>query len=79
MFHPMEISTKHPIAEVWGRRIRERRGEIGLTSDALADKVGVSQSSISRYESGDRRPYNVELMQQIADALECDMVELFAW
>lgn len=38
------------------KRIKELRERAGLTQAALADKVGVSQHHISRWESGARKP-----------------------
>ena len=42
-----------------GERIKERRNEIGMTADELADKIGVSRSTMFRYEKGsiEKIPY----------------------
>lgn len=37
-------------------RISEERKKLGLSQEELANKVGVSQKSISKYERGTRRP-----------------------
>jgi cro/CI family transcriptional regulator len=37
-------------------RISEERKKLGLSQEELANKVGVSQKSISKYECGTRRP-----------------------
>lgn len=36
-----------------GELIKERRKELGMTSTVLANKIGVNQSTISRWESGE--------------------------
>lgn len=35
-----------------GRRLRERRLELGMTQEALACEAGISQGSVSHYEQG---------------------------
>ena len=52
-----------------GERIRERRREIGMSADELADAIGVSRSTTFRYEQGfiEKIPY-LRLMD-IAKAL----------
>jgi transcriptional regulator with XRE-family HTH domain len=47
-------------------RFRQARIESGLSQEEVADKLGVSQSLVSRAESGDRRIDIIEL-QAFAD------------
>ena len=49
------------------RRLRERRG---LTLTALAAKTGISKSTLSRLESGQRKP-SLELLLPLAEAIIC--------
>jgi transcriptional regulator with XRE-family HTH domain len=42
-------------------RFRQARTESGLSQEEVADRLGVSQSLISRAESGDRRIDIIEL------------------
>lgn len=35
-----------------GKRIQQRRKEVGLTAENLAEQIGVSQQQFSRYERG---------------------------
>jgi len=37
-------------------RLRAARGLAGITQEEMADRLGVSQSSVQRYESGTRVP-----------------------
>lgn len=40
------------LRKIIGQRIRQRRKELGLTQQDLAEKMGVNKSSIMRYEKG---------------------------
>lgn len=40
-----------------GGRIRQRREEMGLTQDQLAEKVGVGRDAVIRWEKGRRGPH----------------------
>ena len=51
-----------------GKRIRERRLELGLSQRAIAGK-GTSYAYISRIESGNRSP-SIEALIAIAEKLE---------
>lgn len=48
-----------------------RRHELNLTQAELAEKMGRSQSTISKWESGDF-DFSVELLVEIADALDLE-------
>ena len=50
-------------------RLKEKRHEANLTQAELAKKAGVSTRTIQNYELGTRRPYQIEVVQKIADAL----------
>ena len=51
------------------KRIRE---QCGLTQQQMADKIGVSRSTIGMYENGEREP-NFETLELIADTFNVDM------
>ena len=59
---PTEIATV--LAEV-GPRLRRLRNERGVTLTALAAATGISKSTLSRLESGQRKP-SLELLLPIA-------------
>lgn len=48
------------------------REQYHLTQQQLADKIGVSRSTIGMYENGEREP-NFETLELIADAFNVDM------
>lgn len=50
------------------RMIRSARRQINLSQKAMAEKMGVKQSMISRWESGDCN-YTIDTLVEIADAL----------
>lgn len=58
-----------------GKHIMQRRRELGLTQEELADKVGVSQKTISKIENG-LEELKITALAVIADALSCEITEL---
>lgn len=69
---------RSPIGDVLdevGARLRRVRHERGVTLAALAEATGVSKSTLSRLESGARRP-SLELLLPIAQAHRLSLDEL---
>ncbi|WP_018540792.1 helix-turn-helix domain-containing protein [Streptomyces sp. MspMP-M5] len=62
------------LAEV-GPRLKRLRTERGITLSALAEATGISKSTLSRLESGQRRP-SLELLLPIAQAHQVPLDEL---
>ena len=52
-----------------GRRLEAARRAQGLSQGDLAERVGVNQNTIGRYEKGDRHP-DPEMLRRIAEALD---------
>lgn len=52
--------------------IKNLRKEKGLTQQELADRLGVAKSTISMYESGERRP-NFQIAEAITDLFGVDL------
>ena len=46
---------KHPVDLYVGQRIRQRRWEIDMTQQQLAEKVGIRFQQIQKYETGANR------------------------
>jgi DNA-binding XRE family transcriptional regulator len=63
-------------AERMGKRIRAMRRKAGLTSAALASKVGVSKAVIENLEAGKIEP-QIDLVQQVAGVLGLPLGDLF--
>ena len=61
--------------EKFGRRVRARRKQLGLTIDKLAVKSGVSSAYISHIESG-KRDVSLEMIGKLAAGLDVLPAEL---
>ena len=59
-----------------GARISARRKDKGLTQEALANTLGVSNQAVSKWESDACCP-DIALLPQLVDALEMTLDELF--
>ncbi|MBQ6643737.1 MAG: helix-turn-helix domain-containing protein [Saccharopolyspora sp.] len=56
-------SENTPKSRALGAELRECRFETGLTQQQLADRIGVSYVSVSRYETGSRSPKPEDVAQ----------------
>lgn len=52
--------------EVLGKRIEQRRKELGLTLDDIAQEIGVAKSTIQRYEKGTIGKIKLPVIEAIA-------------
>lgn len=52
-----------------GERIAQRRTELNISQEALAELVGSTQRQISKYENGKNKPTS-EVLSKMADALQ---------
>jgi len=57
-----------------GKRIKEIRKQMGLTQEALSERVGISNTYLAMIEAGTRR--GKYLIERIAQALNVDIEEL---
>lgn len=62
-----------------GKRIKQRRIELGLDVDELAVKIGKSRATIYRYENGDIENMPTTVLEPIAKALETTPAYLMGW
>ena len=53
-------------------RLKELRLKAELSQQQLADKIGISKSSINMYERGEREP-GIETLEAFADFFNVDM------
>ena len=56
-------------------KIKQIRLSKNLTQQQLAEKIGVMQKDISRWETGERNP-KLDKLKLIAEALECKLDDL---
>lgn len=61
-----------------GDSIKKNRIEKGVTRKELAQKIGVSEVTITRYENGTREPKR-ETLNNIAKALDVDVFKLMGF
>lgn len=62
-----------------GERIRDRRKELGITADTLAEAIGVSRSTMFRYENGFIEKMPINNLVPIARALHTTVGYLMGW
>ncbi|MCK9485107.1 MAG: helix-turn-helix domain-containing protein [Dehalococcoidia bacterium] len=71
------VERRDPLAlrRQLGQRIRTWRQRRGVSQAELAERVGVTQSSLSNYENG-KRDVSVYILMEIAGALEVELEDL---
>lgn len=62
-----------------GERIRARRKAVGVSADKLAEAIGVSRSTIFRYENGAIEKLPLDILVPIAAALFTTPEYLMGW
>ncbi len=62
-----------------GERIRTTRKKQGMSMKTLGQKVGLSESMIWRYEKGDLKSIDVNMIKKIAVALNTESEILLGW
>ena len=68
--------AKESLVEFVGKNIAYRRHQLKYTQEFLAEKVGVTQDTISRVENGTTPP-KFEKLPDYAAALGCSVLDLF--
>lgn len=64
---------------ITGQRIKELRKAIGKSADQVADELGVSRSTIFRYESGYIEKVPANVISELADILGTTPEYLMGW
>ncbi len=62
-----------------GERIKQRRRELGLSVDELAEKLKKNRATIYRYESNDIENLPTTVLEPLANALNTTPAELMGW
>lgn len=60
-----------------GRFIRDRRIELGMTQQRLADKLGITDKAVSKWERAVSYP-DITILRELSAALEVTVAELLA-
>jgi transcriptional regulator with XRE-family HTH domain len=61
------------------KRIRQRRKELGLSAEDVAKLIGVSPSTVYRYESSEIENMGIDKLDPIAKALQTTSAYLMGW
>ncbi|MFZ7130018.1 helix-turn-helix domain-containing protein [Avibacterium avium] len=59
-----------------GKRIQQKRKEVGLSASELSEKIGIAQQQLSRYERGENK-INITHLVDIAIYLETSISWFF--
>ena len=62
-----------------GDRIKQRRLEIGLSVDQVAEKIGKNRATVYRYESSEIEKFPIDILEPLADALRTTPAYLMGW
>lgn len=62
-----------------GEQMKKRRKQLNMSADELAEKLGVSRSTIFRYEKGDIDKVPAEYIDKLAKALSTTPAYLMGW
>lgn len=62
-----------------GSRIREKRLELGLSVDELAEKLGKNRATIYRYESDDIENFPISVIGPLSIVLQTSPAYLMGW
>ena len=54
-----------------GKRIKQRREDLGLTLEELGRKLGVTKSTISKYERGEIKQIKRAHLEELSKILQC--------
>lgn len=65
---PLESVT---VKMITGKRIRNRRIELGMTVDELAEKLSVHRIEVFRYERGQLDKMPSSMLSKLSALLEC--------
>ena len=60
-------------------RIKLRRLELGLTLKDVSKKLGVAESTVSRYETEDIKNMGIDKIEKLAQALDCSPGYIMGW
>ena len=62
-----------------GERMKQRRKELGMSAEYVAEKLGVSPASIYRYEKGDIEKLPGSFLEPLANVLLTTPAYIMGW
>jgi transcriptional regulator with XRE-family HTH domain len=60
-------------------RLKQRRVDMGLTLQEIADTIGVEKPTVQRYESGKISKIDTLTVEKLANAVRCNPAYLLGW
>ena len=63
----------------FGKRIKQRRLELGLSADELGKMIGKNRATIYRYEKGDIESIPTDILEPLAMALNTTPMWIMGW
>ena len=73
----MECENNKDIYNTIGKNIKKYRKQKGLKQRELASSLYLSDSFIAKLESKTRQTISIDTLQQIANALDVEIIEFF--
>lgn len=62
-----------------GERLKRRRKDLGMSAEAVAEKLGCSPSTVYRYENGEINKMGIDKLKPIAEAINTSPAYLMGW
>lgn len=62
-----------------GQRIKQRRKELGLSVDEIAEKLNKNRATVYRYESGDIGEMPISILEPLSRVLQTTPADLLGW
>lgn len=62
-----------------GQRIKQRRKELGLSADEVAEKLNKNRATVYRYESGDIGDMPISVLEPLSKVLQTTPADLLGW
>ena len=62
-----------------GERLKRRRKELGMSAEAVAEKLGCSPTTVYRYENGEINKMGIDKLKPIAEAINTSPAYLMGW
>ena len=64
-------ASVNDVTKAFGERVRERRGQLGISQETAADRIGLHWSALGKIERG-QRSLRLETILKIAAGLDID-------
>lgn len=62
-----------------GQRIKQRRKELGLSADEVAEKLNKNRATVYRYENGDIGDMPISVLEPLSKVLQTTPADLLGW